>query len=215
MAWSAENATRAYLQTMKMGKRPKHPDVAEFLSALAAGSNARLMVESCGGSAGSMTLALIAAAHQTGGRVVCIVANINELRSSEEALGAEANCVEFVVGEAGMLLLNDYKEADFVLIDCNMKEHEKVLKAACTGKKCGGAVIMGYNAFQRGSWWSGSRTNLLPIGNGLQVIRIPATKKAGVGGDPRKSRWFVRVDQLTGEEHVFRIRSQHREEVAA
>lgn len=119
--------------------------------------------------------------------MVYIVANINKLRSSDEALGAEANCVEFVVGEAGMLLLNDYKEADFVLIDCNMKDHEKVLKAACAGKKCGGAVIMGYHAFQRGSWWSGSRTNRLPIGNGLQVIRIWASKKAGVGWSKEES----------------------------
>lgn len=174
------------------------------------------MVEACSGAAGSMTLALIAAAHQTGGRVVCIVAGIHELRSSEEALGAEANCVEFAVGDAGMLLPNEYKEADFVLIDCNMKDNDRVLKAAQASKKCGGAVIMGYNAFHKGSWWSGSRTNLLPIGNGLQVIRIPASNKvAAGGGSARKSWWVVRVDQLTGEEHVFRIRSQHRKEAAA
>ncbi|KAF5207348.1 Peptidyl-trna hydrolase ict1 protein [Thalictrum thalictroides] len=56
--WSAENATKAYLRTLKMGKRNKQPDVAEFVSALAAGNSAQLMVDVCSGIAGATTLAL-------------------------------------------------------------------------------------------------------------------------------------------------------------
>ncbi|XP_058086423.1 uncharacterized protein LOC131233650 [Magnolia sinica] len=214
MAWSAENAIKAYLQTVKMGKKAKEPDMSEFISALAAGNNAQLMVEACSSTAGTTTLALVAAAHQTGGRVVCILSRPEELRLSEDALGAESDCVEFVIGDARSLLLNDYHGADFVLIDCNLEEHDQILRAAQVGLKPRGAVIMGYNAFRnRLLWTSGMRTDLLPIGDGLQITRVPASGMEGVCG--RRSRWVVRVDQCTGEEHVFRIKSQHRKELAA
>ncbi|XAR66160.1 hypothetical protein NMG60_11012280 [Bertholletia excelsa] len=81
--WSAENATRAFLKTRKMGKRVKEPDVAEFVSALAAGSNALLMVVASAIVACSATLALADAAPQTGGRVVYILPGIEELNSSK------------------------------------------------------------------------------------------------------------------------------------
>ncbi|KAL0317680.1 UNVERIFIED_CONTAM: hypothetical protein Sangu_2182300 [Sesamum angustifolium] len=74
--WSAENATNAYLRAMKMAKRAKEPDSAEFISALVAGNNARLIVVACADAADSTALALVAAAHQTGGRVVCIVSGL-------------------------------------------------------------------------------------------------------------------------------------------
>ncbi|KAF8379307.1 hypothetical protein HHK36_028740 [Tetracentron sinense] len=208
VCWSAENATKAYLQTMKMGKRAKEPDVAEFLSALAAGNSAQLMVEACTSTAGATTLALVAAAHQTGGRVVCILPGLEELHSSEEALGPDADCVEFVIGDARILLLNDYRGADFVLIDCNLEDHEGVLRAVQAGAKNSGAVVVGYNAFCKASWgMSGSKTQLLPIGEGLLVTRVPATTK--------RSRWVIRVDKCTGEEHVFRIKSSPRKNIEA
>ncbi|XP_077234403.1 DUF1442 family protein (DUF1442) [Tasmannia lanceolata] len=214
MAWSAEKATKAYLRTLKMGKRANEPDVSEFVSALAAGNTAKLMVEACGGTAGPITLALVAAAQQTGGRMVCILRGLDELHHSQEALGPEADCVEFVIGDASKLLLNDYKGADFVLIDCNLEKHESVFRSAQIGAKRHGAIVMGYNAFHKGLWWSGLRINLLPIGDGLQVVRIPASGKV-VGGGARRNRWVVSVDECTGEEHVFRVTSPCRKEVGA
>ncbi|RWR80685.1 hypothetical protein CKAN_00933700 [Cinnamomum micranthum f. kanehirae] len=169
MAWSAENATRAFLRTVKMGKKAKEPDMSEFISALAAGSNAQLMVEVCDGVAGATTLALVAAAQQTGGRVVCVLTGLEELHSSKQVLGKEANCVEFIIGDAQLLLLNDYLGADFVLIDCNMVGHEEVLRAAQTGANCRGAVIMGYNALHKGAWWSGSRRSYCQLGMGCRL----------------------------------------------
>ncbi|XP_010255625.1 PREDICTED: uncharacterized protein LOC104596245 [Nelumbo nucifera] len=215
--WSAENASKAYLRTLKMGKNAKEPDVAEFVSALAAGNSSQLMVEVCAGAAGATTLALVAAAHQTGGNVVCIVPGLEELLSSEEALGVNADCVEFVIGEARTLLFNDYRGADFVLIDCTLGDYEGVFRVVQAGaKKNGGAVVVGYNASSRGSGWkSGSNTQLLPIGQGLLVTRIPATPKVGDGGSSRRSRWVVTVDKCTGEEHVFRITSAHRNGIQA
>ncbi|XP_073009114.1 uncharacterized protein [Typha latifolia] len=209
MTWSAENATKAYLRTLKLGNKPMEPDVAEFISALAAGSGARLMVEACSDSAGPTTLALIAAANQTGGRAVCIVHGPDELRSSVEFLGAEADNVELVVGDARKLLMGEYLGADFVLVDCEMREHEHVFRAAQAGavEGCGG-VVVGYNAFCGRPCRSGrTKVEHLPIGGGMTVCRVPPQAK--------KSQWVVRVDEDTGEEHVFRITSPRRKWIEA
>lgn len=172
------------------------------MSALAAGNNAQLMVVACAGPANSTALALAVAAHQTGGRVVCILPGIEELQMSRQILGYDSgHIVEFVVGEAQNLILSHYAEADFVLIDCNLENHEAILRAVeAAGRKRNGAVVVGYNAFSKGSWRSstGSRTQLLPIGEGLLVTRIAPKAKT--------SQWVVKVDQCTGEEHVFRVR---------
>ncbi|XWS50669.1 hypothetical protein CRYUN_Cryun12cG0106100 [Craigia yunnanensis] len=94
--------------------------------------------------------------------------------------------IEFVVGEAQNLLLSHYTEVDFVLIDCNLKNHEGILRAQ-VGRKRNEAVVVGYNAFSKGSWRSsGSKTQLLPIGEGLLVTRITAKAKID-GGFGRRS----------------------------
>ncbi|XP_058181695.1 uncharacterized protein LOC131300061 [Rhododendron vialii] len=219
--WSAENATRAYLNTMKMGKRAKEPDVAEFISALAAGTNAQLMVVVAGGvAARSTTLALVAAAHQTGGRVVCILRGPEELRLTKRGLGPDATHVEFVIGEARYLLTNRYREADFVVIDCGLSDHDSLFRAVQAGERRNGngAIVLGYNiAVNKESWsWGGSETQFLPIGEGLLLSRIAAREKVGIGGSFRRCRhWIVKVDKCTGEEHVFRVKSPQRRFVEA
>ncbi|KAF2311749.1 hypothetical protein GH714_026495 [Hevea brasiliensis] len=140
--WSAENATNAYLKTLRMGKKAKEPDVAEFISALAAGNNAQLMVVACASSAISNVLALVAAAHQTGGLVICILRDHEELQISRQVLGLDACQIEFVIGEAQNLLLTNYSEADFVLIDCNLENHEGILGAVQASRKRNGAVVV-------------------------------------------------------------------------
>ncbi|GMN40911.1 hypothetical protein TIFTF001_010132 [Ficus carica] len=225
--WSAENATKAYLKTLKMGHKPNEPDEVEFISALAAGSNTQLMVVACGGAADATALALVVSAHRTGGRVVCILRGNEELDRSEELILGLGVChVEFVIGDAQNLLLTHYREADFVLVDCNLENHEGILRAvqmataAAEKKKRNGAVFIGYNAFRRASSrWNvvGSRTQLLPIGEGLLVTRISANnnninnnnnaKSVVINGKRRSHNWIVKVDKCTGEEHVFRVRS--------
>ncbi|KDP28759.1 hypothetical protein JCGZ_14530 [Jatropha curcas] len=209
--WSAENATKAYLRALKMGKRGKEPDTAEFISALAAGNNAQLMVIASAGVAGTNTLPLIAAAHQTGGRVVCILSETSDFNESRNALVPYADSVRFDVGDAETLLLNDYKEADFVLIDCNICDWKRVFRAAqeC-GKDGSKGLVVGYNALHKGSCNSDFKTHFLPIGEGLLVTRIGV--KVGCGdGHTKRSKWVVTVDKCTGEEHVYRITSPSRE----
>ncbi|PIM97160.1 hypothetical protein CDL12_30372 [Handroanthus impetiginosus] len=200
--WSAENATNAYLRTVRMGKSAKEPNGAEFISALAAGKNAQFMVVACGGAADSTTLALVAAAQQTGGRIICILRGLKELNSSKITLGRNATHVEFVVGDAETLLLTNYKESDFVAVDCNLEKHEAMISALQDKvRRDNNTIVLGYNAFCKESWKkSPLRTQLLPIGEGLLLTRIVADRKS-------KSNWIVKVDKCTGEEHVFRVRS--------
>lgn len=190
------------------GQKANEPNVAEFISALAAGNNAQLMVVACDNAANSSTLALVAAAHQTGGRVVCILRGSEEYKLSKKILGLDASHVEFVIGNAQSLLLSHFREADFVLIDCNLENHEGILRAVQAARKRNGAVVVGYNAFSKGTWRStGSKTQLLPIGEGLLVTRIAASVK--------RSHWIVKVDKCTGEEHVFRVRFPQGKEIQA
>ncbi|RDX61335.1 hypothetical protein CR513_60449 [Mucuna pruriens] len=218
--WSAENATKAYLSTLKMGEKCKEPDVAEFISALAAGNNAQMMVVACAGAADSTTLALVAAAHQTGGQVICIVPSHQELCASKNALGVASHQVQFMVGEAQELLSHQCDQAaDFVLIDCKLENHEEILKAVQEGRKQSGTVVVGYNAFSctKSCLSCGSKTQLLPIGEGLLVTRFGVTgtsPKYGSRMGKVKSRWVVKVDKCTGEEHVFRVRFPHGKVVA-
>ncbi|XVF79877.1 hypothetical protein PTKIN_Ptkin15bG0025500 [Pterospermum kingtungense] len=183
-----------------------------------------MMVVTCAGVAGSTALALVAAARQTSGRVVCILNSLDCYNASKKALGNYGDCINFVIGDAKRLLINDYKSADFVLVDCNSSDHKGVLRAAQEGTaNHGGALILGYNALHMGPYWSDTdefKTHFLPIGEGLLVIRKGAsTTKAGTnhhGLDCRKrSRWVVKIDKWTGEEHVFRISSPLPEEIKA
>ncbi|XP_065864429.1 uncharacterized protein [Euphorbia lathyris] len=202
-SWSPENATKAYLTALKMGKRGKEPDTAEFISALAAGNNAKHMVIASSTFEESITLSLIAAAHQTNGQVVCIFPSKSELQASKKALTPYKSKVKSLVGDAKTLLLKHCKEADFILIDCKIEDCEEVFKAAL---ECGNhGYVVGYNAFQKGHHEFKVRTQFLPIGEGLMVCRIGSK----VGGRQKKSRWVVRVDKCTGEEHVYRIPFHH------
>ncbi|KVI10098.1 uncharacterized protein LOC112502775 [Cynara cardunculus var. scolymus] len=218
--WLTENATEAYLKSMKMGKRANEPDASEFISAIAAGNNAQLMVVVGAATARSTTVGLLAAAEQTGGHVISIFKGTEELHSSKQALGSDADRVGFVVGDAETLLLNNYRDADLVVIDCNLENHEQILGAIKGNGREKSTIVLGYNAFWKDSWrWSRSNSHLLPIGEGLLLMRIARksenggggggknTRDGGSHGGSKKSHWVVKVDNCTGEEHVFRVKS--------
>ncbi|KAJ8573310.1 hypothetical protein K7X08_009821 [Anisodus acutangulus] len=206
--WSAENATNAFLKTLKMGERGKAPDVTEFISAMAAGNNSQLMVTACSGHHGSTLLGLVAAAHQTGGRVVCILRGQHEeMHAIKETilLGGYANFVEFVIGDVKTLLASNYEGADFVLIDCELENFQEVFQVAQQGVSVKGAFIVGYNALREGHRLNFDHKGyFLPIGEGLLVSKISVSEgKKIVSG--RRSHWVVEVDECTGEEHVYRV----------
>lgn len=194
-------------QGKKRGNLAKEPNVAEFIAALAAGKNAQLMVMACAGNAGSTTLALGAAAHQTGGRAICILKGYKELHASRKALERYSDAIEFVIGDPKTLLLsNDYQDADFVLIDCKMDDHKQLWLAAKKVLHHKDALVVGYNAVHSSPRMPDLKAHFLPIGNGLLVSRLSMEDKYR-DGCGKKSRWVVKVDALTGEEHVYRITS--------
>ncbi|XP_041995628.1 uncharacterized protein LOC121745724 [Salvia splendens] len=199
VVWSAENATNAYLRAIKMGERSKEPDTAEFISALVAGTSARLMVVACSGAVDCTTLALVAAAYQTRGQVVCIVRGASELQQSRRSLGESGADVKFVVGSVEFLLAGEYREADCVVVDCRIRNCQRILESARSE-----AMVLGYNALCRGLEFDND-AHLLPIGEGLLVRKAatPPRRRTGKG-----ARWVVTVDKFTGEEHVFRVRSK-------
>lgn len=172
------------------------------------------MVVACGGPADTTTLALVAAAHQTGGNVICIVPNHQDLISSKNFLGIFANQVQFMVGKEGQEIIMVLNQADFVLIDCNFMNHEEIVKLVQIGGNMQkGIVVVGYNAFSCKGWsiWRscGSKTKLLPIGEGLLVTRFRenwVSPKCGCGMNKSRGRWVVKVDKYTGEEHIYKIR---------
>lgn len=188
-------------------KSAKEPDAAEFISALAAGNNAQFMIIACASAADSTTLALVAAALQTSGQVICILRGVHEPQLSEIAQGNNAMHVKFVIGDAQTLLRNDYREADCILIDCRLKNCQDILETVQLIST--NAIVMAYNASSMGSWrcLQGLKAHLLPIGDGLLVPEIAKhvnrSNRFSVAG--KKSRWLVRIDKYTGEEHVFRV----------
>ncbi|GLJ17300.1 hypothetical protein SUGI_0300270 [Cryptomeria japonica] len=242
MVWHRENAVNAYLDSVKLCKEMKstcfkkmEPQSTEFISALAAGMNAQLIVEVCS-AASQSTVGLAAAARQTGGRFICIVAETQtqtEIYKAVKELGLE-NTTEFVIGDAKEFLPK-YPNVDFALIDCKIKEYPDLLKLLNVNPTR--AAVITNNLFDgklTAAWEKrlekkvGVKSTTLPIGKGIQVTKIGDNilesceaqfRDAGSGDrdtkscacnakggrKDKRSKWIVQVDERTGEEHVFRV----------
>ncbi|KAF3439990.1 hypothetical protein FNV43_RR18268 [Rhamnella rubrinervis] len=217
LIWSPETASKAYIETVKSCEKFKESGVAELLSAMAAGWNAKLIVEAWshdGPIATSVGLAI--AARATGGRHVCVVP---DERSRLEYAAAMRNAAsssaipEIAVGEAETAMAG-LVGVDFLVVDCKRRDFARVLRLA---KVCHrGAVFACKNAWQRnvsGFRWQWAlergtrvvRSVFLPVGKGLDIAHIGSnsgTSTMGLKKGP--SRWIKHVDQRSGEEHVFR-----------
>lgn len=152
-----------------------------MISALAAGMNAQVILEvSLAPSA--TTIALAAAARQTGGHLVCILpANAHTLQAeSVEAmkeLGLE-DTTEFVVGDSKELLPS-YKNVDFCVIDCKAQNCSGLFKLLNINPSA--AVVVANNLLDRTTTAAhdktfkrmpGAKSITLPKGKGIEVIRI-------------------------------------------
>ncbi|KAK9145478.1 hypothetical protein Sjap_005381 [Stephania japonica] len=137
--WSPNSATNAYLETVKLcgsqemnqdssSVKPE-PESSEFISALAAGMNAKLIVE-VSSDVSPSTIALAAAARQTGGRVICILPEDKTQNQSKKVIKESGlkDVVEFKVGDP-VEMLSHYENIDFSLIDCNTDDYSRLLKA--------------------------------------------------------------------------------------
>lgn len=192
--------------------------VAEFVSAMAAGWNAQLIVETWShGGAIPISIGLAIASHHTGGRHVCIVpderSRLEYGQSMEEAAAGILNKPpEIMVGEAEEVI-ERLVGIDFMVVDSRQRDFSRVLRVAKLNAK--GAVLLCKNANYCGLKWRGVldqgsrrivRSVFLPVGEGLDIAHVSA-----IGGNNSVSalkgsgkRWIKHVDQRTGEVLVIR-----------
>ncbi|WOL03622.1 hypothetical protein Cni_G12342 [Canna indica] len=196
--WSPSDAMKAYMNTLQLCKdhycfeetsQLIEPQCMEYISALAAGNQARLMVDvESGGAVSPFILALAAAARQSGGRLVCArheEADAAELRRQIETSGL-ADVVECEAAKTPLETIEQLKCVDFAVIDHALEDCRE-LAAAVDANPCGSVVVVS-NLFKGrrdgGGGASSSygqvlkreggvvRSAVLPFGGGMEVTKI-------------------------------------------
>ncbi|MED6173949.1 hypothetical protein PIB30_064463 [Stylosanthes scabra] len=226
LVWSPETASKAYIDTVKSCEKLKESGVAELLSAMAAGWNAKFIVESwCHGGSIATSVGLAVAARNTGARHVCIVPDeISRLKYTQSmAEMGVAPPPEVVIAVSAEAAISRLVGLDFLVVDCKQRDFARVLSVARVSNR--GAVLACKNAWQmsNNSNLSRFRWNVvlekgtrvvrsvfLPVGKGLDIAYI-GSKIGGAsggsgsdGGRKGPSRWIKHIDKKSGEEHLFR-----------
>ncbi|KAL3615716.1 hypothetical protein CASFOL_041377 [Castilleja foliolosa] len=241
MDWSPQSATNAYIDALRLcGKCKKEcsscePQSNEFISALAAGMSAKLIVEVTS-EVSSSTVALAVAARQTGGKLICILPEPN-LTKSQKAIDDSglSEMVEFNTCDPAEALVN-YKNIDFSLVDCKSRDYAKLLESLGVNPKR--SVVVANNLLEGEKGLEGHlrgvenetkvRSMKHPIGRGMEITMIGKSNDFGKKEKSKsgsycvvserkvvkrtdKSKWVFRVDEKSGEEHIFRMPKSHSE----
>ena len=177
--WSAKLAQDARGLPQSERHRNLEPASAEFLCALAAGCGARRLLE-IGGSSGLSTIALAAAARQTGGRLVSIeIEPARQAQAKERLAGLGlAAYVDFVLADAGEVL-GRYEALELVLVDCEKDDYERFVARL---RLAPGAVVVADNILSHAMGryveavrsYPGVESVTLSIGKGLELSRFVA-----------------------------------------
>ncbi|XP_057510258.1 uncharacterized protein LOC130792724 [Actinidia eriantha] len=213
LVWSPETASKAYIDTVKSCELFQESSVAELISAMAAGWDAILIVETWSrGGAIATSIGLAIASRHTGGRHVCIVPDEDSRSEYVEAMEKVGMSPEVVLGEPEEVMVG-LMGIDFLVVDCQRNDFARILRVAELGHR--GAVLVCKNASSRVvsdfRWRSvvegGSRrlvrSVFLPVGMGLDIAHV-ATSGASSDSGKGKSRWFKHIDRQSGEEYVIR-----------
>ncbi|KAI3691707.1 hypothetical protein L6452_31509 [Arctium lappa] len=214
LIWSPEMATKAFMDTVKFCKLYQGSSAAELISAMAAGWNAKLIVETWAhGGVIATSIGLAVASVHTGGRHVCVVPDEGSRTEYSTAMEKIGMSPEVVVGEP-VVVVQGLEVIDFLVVDSRKNEFAQVLKAARFGIR--GAVVVCKNANFRATaefrWRSlfdgGSRrivrSVFLPVGRGLDIAHVAAGESGSGSNKVGKSRWIKRVDRESGEEFLIR-----------
>ncbi|XP_019160525.1 PREDICTED: uncharacterized protein LOC109157103 [Ipomoea nil] len=210
LVWSPEKASKAYIDTVKSCELIEESSVAELISAMAAGWNAQLIVETWSKGSGTATsIGLAVAGHHAGGRHVCVVPDQESREEYGEAMQSAGPGVspEIFVGEAEEVM-KGLEGIDFLVVDSRRSDFARILRVAKLGHR--GAVLICTNVCSREAsdfrWRSvldGKsrivRSVLLPVGKGLDIAHVGAA-----GGKGERSRWIRHFDKESGEEFVIR-----------
>ncbi|KAL4570877.1 hypothetical protein LXL04_026540 [Taraxacum kok-saghyz] len=213
LVWSPEIAAKAFMDTVKSCELFEGSSVAELISAMAAGWNAKLIVETWSrGGVTTTSIGLAVASIHTSGRHVCIVPDEDsksEYRAAMEKAGMSPEVVVGVPEEAvkGMII-------DFLVVDSRKNNFTRIIKEATFGHR--GAVVICKNAslttasdFRVRTLFDGGsrrivRSVFLPVGKGLDIAHVAAGEFRSGSDKVKKSRWIRRVDRQSGEEFLIR-----------
>ena len=103
----------------------------EFISALAAGNQAKLTVQILSNKGlNPLTIALaVAAKHTRGGRFICVLDQQQDMEDCKAQLSCYdlENKVEFLHGNPCEIIFQ-FKNIDFAVIDCKFEDHLKLFK---------------------------------------------------------------------------------------
>ncbi|KAH9616928.1 hypothetical protein KSS87_003743 [Heliosperma pusillum] len=235
LVWSPETASKAYIDTVKSGVVPcgtthrlyaatnaimrlfhgcelhQGSGVAELISAMAAGWNAKLIVETWSqGGRIPTSIGLAIAARHTGGRHVCVVPDHRSRVAFIDAISSTITSPEIMVGDPEEVM-RELDGIDFLVVDSARRDFTRFLCLARLSQR--GAVLLCKNAgggktASCGFKWRGVldsrkrvvRTAYLPVGEGIEMAHV-----AGTGStSSNKRRWVKHFDQISGEEHVIR-----------
>ncbi|CAN1333176.1 hypothetical protein LINPERPRIM_LOCUS35966 [Linum perenne] len=226
LVWSPETATKAYIDTVKACGISQESGVAELVAAMAAGWNAKFIVETWShGGPVATSIGLAVASRHSGGRHVCVVPDESSRTEYLKAVAAAAAAAaeggvevpagdEVVVGEPEEVM-ERLIGVDFVVVDSRRKDFARVLRAAKLS--CRGAVLVCKNASSKQAasfrWRSvldgGSTRRLvrsvyLPVGKGLDIAHVATSGAVNSGQKGGQSKWIKHVDRESGEIHVIR-----------
>ncbi|WMV43704.1 hypothetical protein MTR67_037089 [Solanum verrucosum] len=216
LVWSPEKASKAYIDTVKSCEIFQESSVAEMISAMAAGWDAQMIVETWSrGGVMATSIGLAVANHHTGGRHICVVPDEDSKTEYVEAMENAGMSPEVVIGDPEEAM-DGLMGIDFLVVDCRRNDFGRILGVAKLGHR--GAVLICKNASSRIAsdfrWRSvldGKsrivRSVFLPVGKGLDIAHVGATvngggKKGGSGKTER--RWIRHFDRDSGEEFVIR-----------
>ncbi|XP_021753982.1 uncharacterized protein LOC110719370 [Chenopodium quinoa] len=217
VVWSPDNASKAYIDTVKSCELYQESGVAELISAMAAGWNSKLIVETwSNGNFTPRSIGLAIAARHTGGRHVCVVPDDRSRSDYMQAMSSVVHGVptpEILVGEPEEVM-SELEGVDFLVVDSRRRDFSRFLRLARLSNR--GAVLVCKNAEVKtassGFKWRGVldggkyrvvRTAFLPVGPGLDIAHVAASC-SGSAPLTKKKRWIRHVDQISGEEHVIR-----------
>ncbi|VVA91085.1 unnamed protein product [Arabis nemorensis] len=194
------------------------PDAAELIAAMAAGWNAKMIVETWSdGDAIASSIGLNVASQHANAKHICIVQNSRSesayLQAIQESSSSPLNLPETIIAEEEPEnAMKTLQGIDFLVVDWRNKEFAaSALKNAAFGSR--GAVVVCRNGYSRGSSgfsWRRAlrdrkvvRTVTLPVTGGIEIAHVAARNSGR--SEKSKRRWITHIDQRSGEEHVFSI----------
>ncbi|MCE2055367.1 hypothetical protein HAX54_042485 [Datura stramonium] len=221
LVWSPETASKAYLDTIQTCGISTKSSVAEFLSAMAAGYNAKLTVEAwesdnkINGDSITTSIGLAIAIKHNRGRYVCVVPNEESRLEYVRAMqNSGVSLPEVMVGEAEEVMKR-LNGVDFLIVDERRSDFISVFYSARLSHR--GAILVCKNGSKirnidtsKFSWDGVLATKVcvvrsvtLPFGNGLEIAYI-ASKDGNQKARKYAKRWIRHIDRNSGEEHVIR-----------